>query len=139
MSAPDSPRAAVDGAPTCDMALPRNAEADALFAARHADVARVAAERNALYDEAQRKYESPRVSPEGPFWPVPRDRMVHGPTLRARMVEDLRQVADANAAEPSIHACRALLEALGWTKAQVTVHGFAFGAIDAFLAARKGC
>ena len=78
-------------------------------------------------DDAARKYEARKLTSNGWHWPVERRAMRHGPTLRTRMVEDLRRAALATglSGAPALYAA-------GWSLNQVEAH--AERALEAFSA-----
>jgi hypothetical protein len=64
-----------------------------------------------------------RLGPDGWFWPLPRQRMVHATPIRQRMAQDLRAYGlDAGEFEDVHQSC---LTDLGWTELQVRAHGAA--------------
>lgn len=77
-------------------------------------------------DDAQRKYETPKlIAPNARVWPVKRAEMRHGHTLRARMIEDLRKASLMGLPDA------AALFSAGWTLAQIETH--AQRALNAFF------
>lgn len=72
--------------------------------------------------EARRQFEARKLTQDGAIWPVRREEMRHGPTLRERMVEDLHfRLPDSG-----FHTMGTALWALctlGWTADQIATHG----------------
>jgi hypothetical protein len=73
--------------------------------------------------EARRKFEARKLTQDCYVWPVRRAEMRHGPTIRARMVEDLaaEKFADRDIPNPR-ETMIAGLEKKGWSGPQVAAH-----------------
>ena len=68
-------------------------------------------------DDALRRHEHRRLCYDGWFWPVARHLMRHGPTIRARMVEDLQILSLDH--YPDLPR----LAGKGWSLDQLAAHG----------------
>jgi hypothetical protein len=83
--------------------------------------------------EARRQFEARKLTQDGAIWPVRRAEMRHGPTIRERMVEDLR-ACFTDAIPHYMDIVQALFD-VGWNSEQVAAHSDRVTA--AFRAARR--
>jgi hypothetical protein len=70
-------------------------------------------------DEALRKYECRKLTQDGWIWPVGRAAMRHGPTIRARMVEDFAKSFGLRDPEEGDF----YLTMTGWPQGSIKTHG----------------